>query len=101
MCFKCIGASVGLAKVALDSELILDHGVELEYVNEFCYLGDMIGAARRAGSASVMRVNCAWQKLREMTLILTNRGVPLKLKELRYRVCAQSVLVYGSETWPM
>jgi len=100
-CPKCIGARVGLARVALDSEMILDHGVELEYVNEFCYLGDMIGAAGGAGNASVMRVNCAWRKFREMAPVLTNRGVSLKLKGLLYRVCVQSVLVYGSETWPM
>ena len=33
--------------------------------------------------------------------ILTVKGVSLKLKGMLYRSCVQSVMLYGSETWPM
>ena len=40
-------------------------------------------------------------KFRELTPILTARGASLTLKGKIYRAFVQSVLIYGSETWPM
>src|ERR1700690_2422071 len=37
----------------------------------------------------------------KLGLILTTRGVSLRLKGRFYRMCGQRVMVYGSETWPM
>ena len=68
---------------------------------QFFYLGDMIGALDGAGEASRVRAICAWGKFNELALILTLRGASLRLKGKIYRACVQSVLVYGSETWPM
>ena len=51
--------------------------------------------------ASRMRVRCAWNKFKDLSPILTERGASLKLKGKIYKACVQSVLVYGSETWPM
>ena len=48
-----------------------------------------------------MRVKCAWEKFRDLSLILTARRASLKLKGKVYRTCVQSVMVYGSETWAM
>jgi len=47
------------------------------------------------------RVSCAWGKFLELALILTKRGVSLKLKGKFYRACVQRVLLYSSETWAM
>jgi len=79
----------------------LEQNVELECVDEFCYLGDMIGAGGGAGDASRVRVRCAWKKFTELSPILTTRGASLKLKGKIYRACVRSVMIYGSETWPM
>src|SRR6266568_2489866 len=73
----------------------------LECVTKFCYLGDMIGAAGGAEDASRTRIMCAWRKFNELKSFLALMGTSLKLKEKIYRACAQSALVYGSETWPM
>lgn len=81
--------------------LALESGVEFECVDKFCYLGDMIGAGGGAGLACGTRVRCAWNKFRELSPILTARGASLRLKGKIYKACVQSVLVYGSETWPM
>jgi hypothetical protein len=64
-------------------------------------LGDMISETGGAGQALVMRVNYAWQKFRELSPILTVNGVSLKLKDMLYKSCVQSVMMYGSETWSM
>ena len=72
----------------------------IECVNKFCYLGDMIGAGGGAEEAARNRVLYAWGKFNELAPILTSRGASLKLKGKIYK-CVQSVLVHGSETWPM
>ena len=76
-------------------------GQDLECVDKFCYLGDMIAAGGGAEEASRARVRCAWAKFRELAPILTSRGASLKVKGKIYRTCVQTVLVYGSETWPV
>jgi hypothetical protein len=102
-CAVCIGGrdkpvESGCRKI---ETMTLEQGVDFECVRKFCYLGDMISETGGAGQASVMRVNCAWQKFRELSPILTVKGVSLKLKGKLYKSCVQSVMLYGSETWPM
>ena len=79
----------------------LRNGVEFECVDRFCYLGDMVSAGGGADLASRTRVRCAWNKFRELGPVLTERGASLKLKGKIFTACVQSVMVYGSETWPM
>jgi len=53
---------------------------KLKCVQQFCYLGDMLGAGGGAVDASRARVRCAWCKFRELSSILTARRVSLRLK---------------------
>ena len=57
-------------------------------------VGDAVDAVRT-------RVKCAWGKFMELALILTLRGMSLKMKGKIYRASDQSVMVYGSETWAL
>ena len=77
------------------------NGDTLEYVDKFCYLGDMIGSGDGAEEVSRMIFKCSWGKFRELTNILTARRTSLKLKGKVYQTCVQSLLVYGSETWAL
>jgi len=61
----------------------------------------MIGAGGGAEEASRARVWCAWSKFRELSPLLTARGVSLKVKGRLYSECVQSIMTYGSETWAM
>ena len=61
----------------------------------------MLGSSGGAGEASGMRVKCAWKKSRELSSILTTRGASLTLKGKIYSACMRSVMIYGSENWPM
>src|SRR5207244_1030415 len=47
--------------------------------------------------------NCTYipTTLNELKPVLAERGTSLKLKGKIYKACVQSVLVYGSETWPL
>jgi hypothetical protein len=79
----------------------LETGVTGECVQEFCYLGDMLGANVGAGDAARVRVGCGWKKFRELSPILMARGASLALKGRIYSACVRSAMIYGSETWPV
>src|SRR2546425_8362115 len=100
--FKCRNCSGGGRKV-VDGvrQFVLGAMEELEIVDKFYYLGDVIGKGGVAEEASRTRVRCAWRKFRDLRMLLTARGASLRVKGKIYRVCVQRVLVYGSETWPM
>ena len=74
---------------------MLDQNVDFEFVDSFCYLGDMISAGGGAELSSRMRVRCAWSKFRELSPILTSKGASLSIKGKIYKACVQSVMVYG------
>ena len=64
ICAKCMrgGCAEGGAE---EQEVILEDGSALEYVNSFCYLGDitdMMGAAGCCGEASGTRVRGLWDQ---------------------------------------
>jgi hypothetical protein len=61
----------------------------------------MIEMCSGVEEVSRSRVQCAWGKFNELASILTMRGASLKLKGKMYKVCIQSVMVFGSETWAM
>src|SRR5437867_543084 len=97
---KCRNCSEGGAKVVNEvRQFVVEAGEELEVVDKFCYLGDVIGKGGGAEEASRARVRCAWGKFRDLRMLLTVRGASLRLKGKIYRASVQRVLVYGSETW--
>ena len=103
-CKRCIDGSPidgSPASLKMSQQISLGNGQSLECVEKFCYLGDMIAAGGGAGEASRARVRSGWAKFKELAPILTSRGASLKVKGKVYRACVQSVLVYGSETWPV
>ena len=51
--------------------------------------------------AARARVRCAWAKFKDLSPILTARGASYHEKGKIFRVCVQSVLTYGTETWAM
>ena len=69
----------------------------LEMVQQFCYLGDMIGSEE----AVRCRIRCAWGKFNELATLLTKRGLSLKAKGHLYDTYVRKMLMHGSETWPM
>jgi hypothetical protein len=99
-CSVCRGQRVG--KMAKNLEFVeLLQGVNLEVVHKFCYLGDMIGAGGDAEDAVRARVRCAWGKFNQLGPMVSVRGASLKVKGLLYATYVRSVMLYGSETWPV
>ena len=64
----------------------------LDCVENFCYLGDEIGARGGAEEACRNRVKNAWMSFNKQGSILTTRGVSMRLKGKFYRMCVQRVM---------
>jgi hypothetical protein len=97
--FECSRCRGDVKELDEKRHLLLRQGDKLECVDTFCYLGDTLGRGGGVEDAVRTRVRCAWAKFRELSPLLTVRGVPLRLKGKIYKACVQSVLIYGSETW--
>jgi Reverse transcriptase (RNA-dependent DNA polymerase) len=97
-CEKCM-RGVASAGVTVSKPKYASDG--LEYVDSFCYLGDMLSAGGGAEEAVRCRVRCAWGKFKELLPIITSRGTSLIVKGKIYKACVQTVMIYGSETWAM
>ena len=72
-----------------------------EVVQRFCYLEDTIEAQGGASAGVIARVRSGWSKFRELLPLLTSRALPLLTKGRVYQACVRSVMMYGSETWPV
>ena len=91
----------GSRRVAEVPDTIVLAGETLECVREFSYLGEMISADGGAVSSSVARVRSGWRCFRSLQPLLTKRGLSLRAKGRLYEACVRSVMLYGSETWPV
>ena len=98
-CRRCTGDARPLDGQPVKSIAI--GGETLEVVDKFCYLGDMISAGGGAGESLVSRIRSGWKKFRELLPLLTSRGFSLRTKGHVFEACVRSVVLYGSETWPL
>ena len=76
-------------------------GNKYEVVNQFCYLGDMISAGGGAEASTITPVKSGWKSFRVPLPLLASWVISLKTKGSLYTACVRSVMVYGSETWPL
>ena len=67
----------------------------------FCYIGDMIEAQGGAGAGLIARIRRGWSKFRELLPLVTSRALPLLTKGRVYQAHVRSVMMYGSEAWPV
>jgi len=59
----------------------------LEVVDNFCYLGDMLSVDGDADAAAEARIRTGWNKLRQLVPLLTNRDISLIRRGWLYRSC--------------
>ena len=83
--------------------LLTDIGgnANLELVDKFCYLGDMLSVEGDADVAVETRIRIGWNKFRQWVPLLTNKDISLKVRGRLYSSCVRSSMWHGSETWPV
>jgi len=73
----------------------------LELVDKFCYLGDMLSVDGDADAAVETSIRVGWNKFRQLVPLLTNMDISLNMRERLYNSCVRSGMFHGSETWPV
>ena len=95
-CPRCVRGNREQRQEELTMEV---DGGELEIVDRFCYLGDVLTCESGAGEAARVRIAAAWNKWREISSLLTNKSIPLRNRAGIYCACVRPVMLYGAETW--
>jgi len=95
ICRVCLNSvtSIGHTSVAIDAS------PNLELVDKFCYLGDMLSVDVNADAAVEARIRIALDKFRQLIQLLTNMDVSLKMRGRLYSSCVPSSMLHGSDTW--
>jgi hypothetical protein len=75
-------------------------GVQLNKVTQFKYLGSCVNSDCSTLPDAKMRVSAAWMKWRQVTGVLCDKKIPLRLKSKIYRTVVRPVALYGTECWP-
>jgi len=73
----------------------------LEVVDKFCYLGDMLSVDGDADAVVDARIRIGWNKFRKLVPLLTNRDISLIRRGRLYTSCVRTSMLHGSETWPI
>ena len=73
----------------------------LEVVDKFCYLGDMLNVDGDADATVEARIRIGWNTFRQLVPLLTNKDISLIRRGRLSSSCVQSSLLHGSETWPV
>ena len=69
-------------------------GGQIEEVQEFCYLGDVLDCEAGVERAVRARVSAAWKKWRDMVDMLTDRRTLLRIRGCAYESCQISHAVW-------
>jgi len=61
----------------------------LELVDKFCYLGDMLSVERLRGADAAVetRIRTGWNKFRQLVPLLTNKDISLTVRGRLYSSC--------------
>jgi len=59
----------------------------MEIVDKFCYLGNMLSVDRDADAAVEARSRTEWNKIRQLVQLLTNRDISLIRRGMLYSSC--------------
>ena len=77
-------------------------GEEINNVTTFKYLGSMFDAEGGTTTDFKNRVRLAWNKWREVTGVICDKKVPVKLKHKIFKtVIRPTMTYYGAECWTM
>ena len=76
-------------------------GEEIKNVTTLKYLGSMFDAEGGTTTDCKNRVRLAWNKWREVTGVICDKKIPVKLKHKIYKIVIRPTMTYGAECWTM
>ena len=98
ICRGCSNLVISTGHTSVD----IGASANLEVVDKFCYLGDMLSVDGDADAAVEARVQIGRNKFRQLVVpLLTIRDISLIRRGRLYSSCVRSSMLHGSETWPV
>jgi hypothetical protein len=91
---QCLGAAAPPADVDVA-------GLQVECVNQFCYLGSILDTSGRCRLDMQRRIGLAASHMNSLARVWSQRKLSLATKLRIYVSCIVSALLYGSETWTL
>ena len=77
------------------------NNTELQYVNEYTYLGQTVSFHKATCKEVQRRISAAWSKFWGLKFILTSTAYSMKLKKDIMDACILPLLLYGAQTWAL
>lgn len=100
---KLVGLSMNMSKTKLMSNSakapIDVNGNEIEYMNEYVYLGQVISPEDQTDKELQRRTTNAWKKFWSLKDVLKAKEIPTGQKFKIFKSCIIPVLSYGCQTW--
>jgi len=84
-----------------DTSVDIGASANLEVVDKFCYLGDMMSVDGDGDTDVNTRIQTGCNKCRQLVPLLTSRDISLIRTGRLYSSCVRSSMLHGSETWPV
>ena len=82
-------------------EKIFIEGIEIEEVESYKYLGQMISMENRTLEEVLTRIKMGWSVFYKYKEIFLDKDLPMSLKRKAYNQCVIPTLSYGSQTWSL
>ena len=83
-----------------DKMMTLD-GDNIEVVDRFFYLGDVISTEGGAQEAVASRIRSAWKKFKGVSNVICGRSISLKVRRTLYKSYVRNALTSGAECWAL
>ena len=78
-------------------ETIKLNGDNLEVVNKFCYIGDMLNSEGSVQDAVIARLRAGWGKFKDLLSVLCKKGLFVRMKGIVYKACVRSAMCCGAK----
>ena len=84
-----------------EHNMITLDGDNIEVVDRFSYLGDVISTEGDAQEAVTSRIRSAWKKFEEISDVICGTSISLKVRGTLYKSYVRNALTYGAECWAL
>jgi len=97
ICRSCSNPEISAGHTSVD----IGASANLEVVDNFCYLGDMLSVDGDTDAAVEARIQIGWNKFRQLVPLLTSRDISLIRRGRLYSSFVQNSMLHRNETWPV
>ena len=87
-CKGCLNPATSAGRTSID----IGASANLELVDKFCYLGDMLSVEGDADAAVEARIRVGWNKFRQLVPLLTNKDISLIRRGKLYSSCIRIMI---------